>query len=222
MKMDRFAALHYANACRNHAITDSGFEKNAAVRAKAVTVGAPETAVTTLSIVKAKQIVRQPMQYLGMVKPDKNIANPPELKTLRTTASMLSLPTSRQLRCIVNNGADSAEQCPALEAICNLLDGCNKNLRKSNKLSSGVERYSARLRVLDAECEERHVQMADVEFNHRHKTRTLELLLLARKKIESRSRNYKQGPERCRVLKAFMDGSIKSLNCRRRTISRSP
>ena len=90
------------------------------------------------------------MQYLGMVKLCANSDSPPELKTLKTAAYTLALPTSKQLCLVTGSGSDSAGHLRAYKPVHETLDRYNKNVRKLNGLARLTENLETRQKKLAA------------------------------------------------------------------------
>jgi hypothetical protein len=149
-KMDRFAATHHENLARNiSSLPCVGGKASPAEAPKFLSSGLKPAIPTTL-VTQLKKVVQQVMQYLGVVKLCDNSDSPPKLKTLKTAAYILALPTSKQLCLITSSGSDSVGHLHAYKPITQTLDRYNQNLKKLNELAhstKNLEKTQKKLKV---------------------------------------------------------------------------
>lgn len=147
--MDRFAATHHENLARSISSTPWADGKaNPAAAPKFLSPGLKPTIPTTL-VTQLKRAVQQVMQYLGVVKLCDDSNSPPKLKTLKTAAYLLALPTSKQLCLITKSGSDSVGHLRAYKPIKKTLDRYNQNQRKLNesaRLTKNLEETQKKLK----------------------------------------------------------------------------
>ncbi len=179
--MDRFAATHHESLTRN----DS---PRPCVKGKAGAQAVPEplsgkfkpTTPTTL-LTQLKKAVQQVMQYLGVVKLCDNSDIPPKLETLKTTAYILSLPTSKQLCLVTSSGPNSTAPLRAYKPVNETLDRYNKNLRKLNKLASFTEYLEKTQKELKAEINDKRLRFGSAGSKLENKSNELSKKIQAAK-----------------------------------------
>lgn len=114
---------------------------------------APITLVT-----KVQRVVQQIMQYLGVVKVCANIDTPAEVEMLKTTAYVLTLPTSKQLRLIAGDTSDNGGPALAYKSVCQTLNNYNRHARKYNEVLHLTNKLDAGQKTLNTELENQRAQ----------------------------------------------------------------